>query len=752
MRIVAAALLLLASLSAHGAIHAGPERPVGTPVLRASFGYHFPLATATDGTRFLTVWWDDALGRDGLYAAIQHEGRMTPAPPVLLTRSSGSIFAQAVWTGSAYLVLWSTTTGTRAVRLDADAQILDPPEVIPAPPGMWLGAMEWSSPYALAVFSDGTRSVAMLLDRLARVANPLIPLGGRILHMSVLPYSGGFVVIWAEEIQSAGSPIALTSIKRVIVTRDQDVSEPVEMIEPVRGFVTFDAASSGDTAALALRVQESATVLRRYTWDLPAGPVRSLPRVDVPQFGFGIQVASTPAGFIAAYSRPMGGAVGVVTVPFDDTTAPRTILLPAIATGDLTLVANRRATMAVVGGFPAVAAELDVSASRLTSAVTPLAIAPPRQSTPAIGVAPDALLMAWIEPNQPANGPLLIRRYDRAGNPLGDERSVAAAANIWSSPAVVFTGRVWLVAWQEGSAVRDRRVLVRRFAPDGTPLDSASTDLGYASDPALASNGSVAALTMTTYEPRGVGVVRFSAGGDRLDATPLLVADGRTERPAIASNGREFLAVWTEELDAPYLARELPGIFGVRLAESGAPVDAAPIAIAASTLHEDRAKVASDGTDFVVVYEMFQPPRIVDPPMPDDPVPAPPRVHAKRVLRTGVLADRTADQDGDFIAEGRSADIALVGARYVVTFLRPAAHDRLSLWAVPVDDSGARVGEPREIADAESHFADYAVAGVGTAAWVAYTRVAPEEARVQRLFVRTIVDEVVPARRRGARK
>jgi hypothetical protein len=272
-------------------------------------------------------------------------------------------------------------------------------------------------------------------------------------------------------------------------------------------------------------------------------------------------------------------------------------------------------------------------------------------------------------------------------------------------------------------------------------------------EPAIASNGTSAAVVIAHPRRQGMTLVRFSAEGTRLDSAPLTLTASRAERPAIGTNGQEYLVTWTEHLAPPYLTPNLPSVFGARLSADATLLDTAPIVIANGPLDETDSYVASNGTDFVVAYVAYEPPLIIDPPLEEQPETVF-TVYTKRVLRNGTLADVTADQDGRRLGEGVNPAIAAIGGRFIATFVQhDVSYERpdvLTIFGVQLDDRGEPAGPARTLVEAESYSQVHALATVGGSVWLAYARVEASLGGVQRVFVRELKDE--PARRRTVRR
>jgi hypothetical protein len=119
----------------------------------------------------------------------------------------------------------------------------------------------------------------------------------------------------------------------------------------------------------------------------------------------------------------------------------------------------------------------------------------------------------------------------------------------------------------------------------------------------------------------------------------------------------------------------------------------------------------------------------------------------KRVLRDGTLDGSTSTQDGFHLGEGIHPAIASTGARTVVTFTdgqQSLAYDALRwsrLFAVPVDARGAALDEPRAIVRSNSYSTQHGLVASGADIWSVYSRVVDELTGVDRVLMRTILED-----------
>jgi hypothetical protein len=756
-RAAALLTLLVLSLSVQASVLPGAERPVSPPSASGSYGYQRILSVVTDGEDFLTLWLDETAGRDGIYATIVNDiGGLRPSVPEPLVR--GAANAEAFWTGSEYVVLVTQGGSTSAIRLNRDAQPVSGFVATGLPAGSSITDVAWNGTRALAVVGQEQKTSLAFLDASGRVTESLIDVPGRPWLTRVIAGGRTFVAVWMEEVE--GPSAGVNPLTRVLMSRvvSSTALSPVELMPPTRKYAHIDVASSrsGDDIGVAVTLSDATEItdqLHRYTIDADDLSFVTDPLIDLHFLNGLVEVVWTSEGFVAAYasygpaaSNGAGSGKFLTRARFGST-LQRDIPVIEVPDYELSVVSNSQAVLAVYGFFPIRAAMFDAGLTERNRDVRPLSIAPTRQTAPSATPGGNVILVTWVEPNAFSEGRLMVRRFDGEGNPLDAQPVHVGFTTIHYRPAVVFTGEVWLLAWQASSAV-DAHVRTLRISPQGGVLDVIPLDLGVGSEPAMAFNGTVAALVLKNERFAGHSLIRFSPDGTKLDAVRVPIAGGRTYDPAIATNGSEFLVAWSAD------RRE---VFGRRLDAQGNPMDGASFAIANGPGDQVTPAIASRGDDFVVVYTDFVPNPMVDPPF--DPAPPEPvyRVRAKRVLKTGVLADTTSTQEGVFVGEGTIPRIVAAGEGYVVTFVaqdyrgerEPLA---VSLRAVATSERGAPLSSARLVTRYESDSSATALVAIGDAVWTLYPRLDDDSGGQQRVFLRELVLERTPTRRRNVRR
>jgi hypothetical protein len=231
------------------------------------------------------------------------------------------------------------------------------------------------------------------------------------------------------------------------------------------------------------------------------------------------------------------------------------------------------------------------------------------------------------------------------------------AENYQDHPVVASNGTNLLVAWD------DRRVggiYGTRVNKSGSVMDPTGIFVVNRATPSgIAANGGDflivyqhESLSFTEHDIYGV---RLSAEGLVLDPAgiPIAVGPNEASKPKVASNGSDYFVVW-EEWQGRWLVN------GARVSRTGMVYSPPVISICTATNGSARPDVASNGRDFLVVWEDYR----------NDP---PPDYGNSDIYGARITADGLAAQTNGFPICALSADqlnpcIAVNGGNYMVVW------------------------------------------------------------------------------------
>lgn len=719
------------------AILAGPERLVTPPSFGVGYGQQYSRDLASDGTGFLALWLEQTTGPDGLYAvAIDERGSARPLPPRVIAR--GQIHeAHVVWAGDAYLVVWGDgdTRQLFARRVSRDAEPIGQPAVIGE--GLLPVGLAWNGRSALAVVraNDFKTLVLSLAGDGTVERSTTLPIGtvGVAISITVAAAGDMFVVTWTETVSSTTTAPAIAVKAMRFDGRGASLDAAPAALPLVgdlrNGVSSISADSDGERVGLAFiaRSVDGAgppwwETLHTFTIDARTAAIAATASGAVVS---DVDVVATPRGFLAATRSWKDGQAVLVLTPFDGSAATE-ITIPESGANEFMFARSTGAVMAVWADFRLgrhlFGVTLNGSATREIGQAGPVALPAIAQVNPIIAPVGGQALMVWIDLLGPDYGDVMAMRVDGKGNALDAPFVIGRGAYRGDrTPAAVFTGQVWLVAWTTPG--QWPRTFIRRVSTDGRLLDG--TDELQATSYAMASNGSVSVLA--SGETDGISITRFSPAGGLLDT---MQAPARAGYEAdLATNGQEFLLVWMEGSDhGQSPSPNYRDVMAVRL-DAGGMVLGSPIAVSNGTLDEGEPVVAgSDGGDFLVLYSVDKS-----------------TVRAKRVSREGVAGD-------ELVVANDPLPLAVTRARsgYVAAFANGYESGTALISTVQLDRNGARSGPPTLISRSEAPWREMSLGVLNGSLVAVYSRsvAGPPFENVPRLFLRTLNES---ARRRSVR-
>jgi hypothetical protein len=186
--------------------------------------------------------------------------------------------------------------------------------------------------------------------------------------------------------------------------------------------------------------------------------------------------------------------------------------------------------------------------------------------------------------------------------PVGGDPVYGQAPGLQHNPTVAWNGTNFLVVWESDSDISGARVSASGSVldPIGFPISTAANNQ---TKPVVAWNGT-SFLVVWQDQRSGAGFdtygTRVSSAGSVLDSAgiPISTAAGDQRAPALASDGTNFLVVWHV-----FLSGLNNDLYGARVSGTGSVLDPAGIPISTAATSEGVPAVAWNGTNFLVVWE-----------------------------------------------------------------------------------------------------------------------------------------------------
>ncbi|MDO9390403.1 MAG: FlgD immunoglobulin-like domain containing protein [bacterium] len=222
-------------------------------------------------------------------------------------------------------------------------------------------------------------------------------------------------------------------------------------------------------------------------------------------------------------------------------------------------------------------------------------------------VAPDGTnyLVVW-EDFRNGSYDIYGARVNQAGAVL-DSSSIAicTVANHQYSPSIVFDGTNCMVVWED---LRNGSydIYGARVNQAGTVLDTfgkaISTAAYYQFAPSVAFDGTNYLVVWEDYRNGAYDIygARVNQAGAVLDASGIAISTAVNSQgsPSVAFNGTNYLVAWLDYRNGFY-----SDIYGARVSTAGAVLDTFGIAISTAANNQSSPSVSSDGTNYLVVWQ-----------------------------------------------------------------------------------------------------------------------------------------------------
>jgi hypothetical protein len=580
MRLAAAAavLFIAASLSAQNF----DERPVST--IAFAQNSEFQEAIGSDGRDFLIV---GVRFPPGLVAhRLTAEGELLDGTGILITSQSLRVLG-VFWGGDAYTIVMQGAGGIIVARIDGDGHLVDGPRVAAQTALQYDGAASSGERIVLA------GRLPMVLDPQGHflAVGPVVPSDGSLIGNYAVAWNGsGFMLTWSSSrppqnyinvapLDARGQP-AGTFRKIIVATpqRPQIASDGNDyLVVWTEGAFTY-----------AQHVSAAGEFLEKHSVE----QVLDINRMTLLWNG---SVYLTTA--VVPYSTVPPRTPGVLR--FDRTGVPLDAAAVSIsdkASGNIgVVIAGKSADRVLM-----VWIDNDVHSFAMflgSDAIIPLGITPAVQQFPRIACGRDNFAVAWQQGDA-----VYASRLSYDGSPL-DGPGIRLSANRGSSPRVVFDGRTYVIAWMSA-----RGIVTAHLAPDGTLLNTEMPAL--ASDGSgfdLATDGESALVVAVKDRLIATRVHRDGIAEPPVAVSP---AGMSVSAPHAAWGGGEYLVGWIESIVEGFCIMELCPIHtslrAARISPSLALLDPEPLRITPlqyNSVYDPL--VASNGRDFMAAWSNY---------------------------------------------------------------------------------------------------------------------------------------------------
>jgi hypothetical protein len=539
-------------------------------------------AVAYDGVNFLVVWNDGRGSQRGVYGArVTPQGTLLDPAGIVITQAPCDNEAPApalAFGGTEFLVVWSDDNDGHiyGARVSPQGTVLDTTGI----------AISQAAAYQCLpdVGFDGMNFLVAWEDH----------------------RNGGRANIYAARVTPAGTVLDTAGI--VITQAPEEQFCPAVGFDGANYLVAWEDYRSGHDANIyGTRVTPAGTVLDSANFVILQGANdQCCPALAFDGTNFLAVCADWRSGGDIYGTRVTPAGAVLDSAGFVVSQAADCQDFPGLAfdgANFLVVWEDRRS-----GNDDIYGARVTPAGAVLDSAGLAISPATSGQYRPALAYGDACFLPTWLD-YRDGEGDVCGARVTPEGVVLDSAGiDISQAAHGQQSPAIASDGTDFLVAWQDyrdGSGYGD--IYGARVTQQGAVLDPAAFVISHAANgqlyPALAFDGTN--YLVVWVDVRGGGGwdiygARVTPQGTVLDTAGLVVSQSEFSQchPVLAFDGTNYLVVWYDW--RPY--GTTPRIYGARVTPQGTVLDTAGFAISQSQGDQYRPAVASDGTNFLVVW------------------------------------------------------------------------------------------------------------------------------------------------------
>ena len=190
---------------------------------------------------------------------------------------------------------------------------------------------------------------------------------------------------------------------------------------------------------------------------------------------------------------------------------------------------------------------------------------------------------------------------------IGAETLVTTANRAQTNVSSAVSGGQWMTVWTDLRDGEARGMFGTRVSSAGAVMDAGAVQLGRGYDrhasPVVSRTPTIWSVMWgaTRVADYDAVHVRYNANGTQLDANPLTISNATASQlpSAAVYSGTNLLAVWTDNRGG-----STRDIYGARVNPStGLPLDASGFAISTAAADQSSAKIATNGTTSLVVWQ-----------------------------------------------------------------------------------------------------------------------------------------------------
>ena len=224
----------------------------------------------------------------------------------------------------------------------------------------------------------------------------------------------------------------------------------------------------------------------------------------------------------------------------------------------------------------------------------------PSQATPDVAWDGSEVVAVWRESRTGVADTIRVGRALPGGDPTSGEGTVIASGFDLGDPAIASSGQQQLVVWPQDEKIYGARIAFGSvIGPNPVVVSPPRPDFTFPRSPAVAWNGTNYLVAWSDDNSGNLDLfgARVDPSGTVLDPTGINVssAPGDQDVPAIASNGTDFLVVWSDTRSG-----STSDVYGSRVSGAGSVLNTAGLPVSAASGDQSFPAVAWNGTRYVV--------------------------------------------------------------------------------------------------------------------------------------------------------
>lgn len=250
------------------------------------------------------------------------------------------------------------------------------------------------------------------------------------------------------------------------------------------------------------------------------------------------------------------------------------------------------------------AARVSPSGAVIDHLPIPVSTAPRTKHHPSVAFDGANYLVVWLDYRNGGSPDIYGARVSPSGNVLDpDGIAISTAPGSQVDPSVVFGDSSYLVVWYDWrNGPSD--IYGSRVTPSGVVLDTAgimiSADSGCQKQPAVSFDG---ADYFVVWDDERLGTTdiygaRVTQGGTVIDTSGIAICTAVSGQynPAVSFNDTDYLVAWWDVRNGD------SDVYGARVTTGGVVLDTSGIAISTVPGAQGSPRIASAGSDFLVVW------------------------------------------------------------------------------------------------------------------------------------------------------